>query len=218
MKPSTAAMSRSFSAGLDRRMFTGEEVEGGSGLLSLATSAQEDAEAAIAGFQEAFTWLHDPARATVASVQGHAVGAGFQLALACDIRILADNAQLTMAETSLGLVPDLGGTLPLVRCVGYARAAEICLTGRRVSADEASRIGLANAVVPAVELDATTDELVGQLLRAPAGAARETLALLAAAADGPSLDEQTAAERAAQLRRLAEFRATAAPSAGGETR
>jgi enoyl-CoA hydratase/carnithine racemase len=56
--------------------------------------------------------------------------------------VAAEDAQFTMAETSLGLVPDLTGTLPLVRAVGYARAAEICLTGRRVAAEEALRIGL----------------------------------------------------------------------------
>lgn len=207
---------RSFSAGLDRRMFTGEGVDGDPGLASLGTSAEEDAKATIAWFQSAFSWLHDPARVTVAAVQGHAIGAGFQLALACDLRVLADNAQLTMAETSLGLVPDLGGTLPLVRCVGYARAAEICLTGRRVPADEALRIGLANAVVPAVELDAATDELVADVLRAPAGAAMETLALLASAADGPTLDKQLDAERSAQVRRLAELAAAAAPNRASE--
>jgi enoyl-CoA hydratase/carnithine racemase len=193
---------RSFSAGLDRRMFTGEEIEGEAGLASLAALADGDAKARIAGFQEAFTWLQDPARITVAAVQGHAIGAGFQLALACDIRMLADDAQLTMAETTLGIVPDLGGTLPLVRYVGYPRAVEICLTGRRVPAEEALRIGLANAVVPAGDLDTATDALVAQLLRAPAGAATETLALLSAAASGPSPQAQLDAERSAQVRRL----------------
>ncbi|GDY28954.1 enoyl-CoA hydratase/isomerase family protein [Gandjariella thermophila] len=203
---------RSFSAGLDRRMFTGEDVEGDAGLVSLAALADGDAKARIAGFQEAFTWLTDPARITVAAVHGHAIGAGFQLALACDLRILAEDAQLTMAETTLGLVPDLGGTLPLVRHVGYPRAVEICLTGRRVPADEALRIGLANAVVPAGELDAATDALVKQLLKAPAGAATETLALLASAASGPTLEAQLEAERAAQVRRIA---ALAAANAAG---
>ena len=143
---------------------------------------------------------------TIAAVHGHAIGAGFQLALACDIRVAAEDAQFTMAETSLGLVPDLTGTLPLVRAVGYARAAEICLTGRRVAAEEALRIGLVNSVVALDALPAVVDELVATLLRPAAGAMRETLALLAAAADGPTLDKQRAAERAAQFRRLSELR------------
>ena len=86
---------------------------------------------------------------SIAAVQGHAIGAGFQLALACDLRVLADDAKFTMAEVSLGLVPDLGGTKPLVDLVGYARALEICATGRRVGAAEALAMGLANLVVPA---------------------------------------------------------------------
>ncbi len=198
---------RSFSAGLDRRMFTVDGIEGEPGLGTIATESAERADALIAEFQQGFHWLRDPSRVTVAAVHGHAIGAGFQLALACDLRILADNAQLCMAETSLGLVPDLTGTLPLVRCVGYARAAEICLTGRRVPADEALRIGLANSVVEADRLDEAVGELVASLLRPMAGAVRETLALLAHAAEGPTQEEQLAAERAAQIRRLTELRA-----------
>nr|WP_223199367.1 enoyl-CoA hydratase/isomerase family protein [Solihabitans fulvus] len=197
---------RSFSAGLDRGMFTPDGLDG-QGLAALGTAPREEAEAAIAEFQQAFYWLRDPARVTVAAVQGHAIGAGFQLALACDLRVLAEDAKLSMAETSLGLVPDLGGTLPLVRAVGYSRAAEICLTGRRVPADEALRIGLANRVVPVDGLDAAVDELVAGLLRPMPGAVRETLALLAHAADGPTAESQLAVERAAQVTRLHELAA-----------
>ena len=74
---------------------------------------------------------------SIAAVQGHAIGAGFQLALACDLRVVADDVQFAMRETSLGLVPDLTGTHPLVGLVGYARALEICVTGRFVHAEEA---------------------------------------------------------------------------------
>ena len=66
---------------------------------------------------------------SVAAVQGHAIGAGFQLALACDLRVLADDAKLCMKEPTLGLVPDLTGTKPLVDIVGLPRALELCLTG-----------------------------------------------------------------------------------------
>ena len=100
-------------------------------------------DAAIAGFQEAFTWWRRPDLVSVAAVQGHAVGAGFQLALACDVRVVADDVQLAMREPSLGLVPDLVGTWPLVQAVGYSRALEICLSGRWVGADEAVAIGIA---------------------------------------------------------------------------
>jgi enoyl-CoA hydratase/carnithine racemase len=98
--------------------------------------------------------------------------------------------------------------------VGYSRAAEICVTARRVAADEALRIGLATSVVPLDQLDSAVDELVAQVLRPAPGATRETLALIASAASGVSDTEQLALERAAQLRRLAELAALAgSPSA-----
>ena len=100
--------------------------------------------------------------------------------------------------------PDLTGTWPLVRSVGYARALEICATGRWVGAAEAVAIGLATAAVPEADLDATVGDLVGALLAAPAGAVRETLVLLRGASDRTP-GEQQAAERAAQARRLREL-------------
>ncbi|WP_406689677.1 enoyl-CoA hydratase/isomerase family protein [Saccharopolyspora sp. ID03-671] len=128
---------RAFSAGLDRRMFSPDGADGAPGLAALAERPTEQSDAEIGGYQQAFSWLREPDRVTIAAVQGHAIGAGFQLALACDLRVLADDARLRMAETGLGLVPDLGGTLPLVRAVGYARAVDICVTGREVTAEEA---------------------------------------------------------------------------------
>ena len=193
----------SFSAGLDRAMFAAG-VDGEPGLAALAALPADELDVAIAGFQEAFAWWRDDRLVTVAAVQGHAVGAGFQLALACDLRVLAEDAQLSMKEPSLGLVPDLGGTRPLVDLVGYPRALEICLTGRRVGAAEAAVIGLATLVVPSDELDAATRDLAAALLCAPAGAARATTALLRGAA-GRTYDEQRAAERHAQAGRLREL-------------
>lgn len=191
---------RAFSAGLDRSLFT--PTPDLPGIVGLAALPDAEADATIAAYQAGFTWLRDPARVTVAAVQGHAIGGGFQLALACDLRIVADDVQFCMAETTLGIVPDLGGTYPLVRAVGFARAVEICLTGRRVGADEAVAIGLALRSVPAAELDAAVDELATTLAAAPAKAAAETLALLDGVADGLDPAAALAAERAAQLRRL----------------
>lgn len=157
--------------------------------------------ATIARFQEGFSWLRRPDLVSIAAIRGHAIGAGFQLALACDLRVLAEDAQLTMAEVSLGLVPDLGGTKRLVELVGYARALDICVTGRRVGASEADRLGLATSVVPADDLDKTVDELVAQILAASRDAVIEIKALLSAAASR-GFPEQEAAERAAQVRRI----------------
>ena len=191
----------SFCAGMDRRMFTPDGIPGESSFLDLATSSDDEARAVIASYQAGFTWLRGSRVVSIAAVQGHAIGAGFQLALACDLRIAADDAQFTMAEPSLGLVPDLGGTQPLVALVGYARALEMCATGRRFGAAEAERAGLVNRVVPADRLGAATEELVQALLATPVEAVRATKQLLI---DAPNrtFDEQLAAERTAQVERI----------------
>ncbi|MBO0653203.1 enoyl-CoA hydratase/isomerase family protein [Streptomyces triculaminicus] len=192
---------KSFSAGLDRQAFTPEGFDGEPSFIDLARGTDEALDAEIATYQEAFTWWRRNDIVSIAAVQGHAIGAGFQLALACDLRVCADDAQFAMRETSLGLVPDLGGTQPLVSLVGYARALEICATGRFVSAAEAELTGLANVVVPVAELSGAVDDLAAALLAAPRDAVIETKALLRGVA-GRTYDEQRVAERAAQGRRL----------------
>lgn len=191
----------SFSAGLDRAMFTGERIPGVPTFLEMASAPDDEAERTIQGYQEGFSWLGRRDIVSVAAVQGHAVGAGFQLALACDLRIAADDAVFTMAETSLGLVPDLGGTRVLRDLVGYARALEICVTGRAVPAVEAAEIGLVNRVVRRDELDGAVSDLAAALLAPPRAAVAETKALLLGAALSGA-DEQLLAERRAQLRRI----------------
>ena len=195
----------SFSAGLDRAMLdpaqAGDDPESVIGLLR---RSDDEVSAAIDGFQRGFTWLRDSRFVSVAVVQGHAIGAGFQLALSCDLRVVGDDVRFCMKEPALGLVPDLTGTKPLVECVGYARALEICATTREVGAAEALEIGLANLVCPVAELDQAVADLVGALTAPMAGAVRETKALLLAAS-GRSLDEQRRFEREAQIRRFREL-------------
>ncbi|WP_457031283.1 enoyl-CoA hydratase/isomerase family protein [Kitasatospora sp. P5_F3] len=191
----------SFSAGLDRAMFSPEGIPGERSFLELAAADDKDLDETIASYQEAFTWWRRPDVISIAAVQGHAVGAGFQLALGCDLRVVAEDVQFAMKETSLGLVPDLAGTKPLTELVGYARALEICATGRWVGAEEAAATGLANLAVPAAELDGTVRDLTAALLAAPRSAVIETKALLQGAGDR-SFEQQRAAERAAQARRL----------------
>ncbi len=196
---------RSFSAGLDRAMLdpagAGDGVESVAALLS-----QPDTQVSqtIDAFQRGFTWLRDPRFVSIAVVQGHAIGAGFQLALSCDLRVVGDDAGFCMKEAALGLVPDLTGTKPLVDAVGYARALEICATARVVSAAEALEIGLATVVCPVAELDAATADLVAALTAPLPGAVRETKALLLAARSR-TLDEQRRHEREAQIRRFREL-------------
>ncbi len=193
-----------FSAGLDRAMLDpsgGDGQETVAGLLELDDAGMS---ATIDDYQQGFTWLRDPRFVSIAAVQGYAIGAGFQLALACDLRIVADDVQFCMKEVALGLVPDLTGTKPLVECVGYARALEICATARMVGAAEAVAIGLASVAVPTDDLAATVADLVGALTAAPHGAVSETKALLIGAA-GRDLDEQRRREREAQTRRFREL-------------
>lgn len=182
----------SFSAGLDRNQMGG---------LLTEIGRDPDAQERIAGFQEGFTWLGRPDLVSVAAVQGHAIGAGFQLALACDLRVAAAGTVFSMKETSLGIVPDLTGTHPLVTSVGLPRALEWCLTGRLVSAEEALAAGMLNAVVPAEELEAAVDALVGGILASPRDAVIETKALLTGAARRTA-PEQWKAEQQAQARVL----------------
>jgi len=184
----------SFCAGIDLRMFSADGVPGEERNPSAADPGFPDS---IAGFQAGYLWLRNPAFVSIAAVQGHAIGGGFQLALSCDLRVLADDATLCMKEPALGLVPDLTGTKPLVDIVGLPRAIELCLTARTVDAPEAAQLRLAELVVPVGELDGAVADLVAALLSTDAAAARATKALLAAA-PGNTLEQQAAAERAAQ--------------------
>ncbi|MPZ93858.1 MAG: enoyl-CoA hydratase/isomerase family protein [Propionibacteriales bacterium] len=191
----------SFCAGIDRRMLTPEGVPGGTSFARLLELDDDALADRIAEFQRGFSWWRRPERVTIAAVHGHAIGAGFQLALACDLRIMADDAQLCMREPALGLVPDLGGTQPLVEIVGYSRALEMVATTRFVGADEAAELGLATAVVPGSDLLDAVRDLAAALVAPPHGAVSATKELLLAAGRR-SYDEQLRAERLAQVGRL----------------
>jgi enoyl-CoA hydratase/carnithine racemase len=186
----------SFCAGIDLSLLSGS-----AGGEPIASPADADFDARVARYQAGYLWLRDSSIVSIAAVHGHAIGAGFQLALACDLRILTEDAKLCMKEPALGLVPDLTGTKPLVDIVGLPRAIELCLTARTVTAAEAFLLRLAELVVPAAELDAAVADLVAALLATDAAAARATKALLQQA-PGHTLGEQAAAERGAQAELL----------------
>jgi enoyl-CoA hydratase/carnithine racemase len=190
-----------FSAGLDTGLLSPDGLEGEDSVLDLMQQPDDIVAETIDGYQRGFVWLHDPRFVSIAQVQGYAIGAGFQLALACDLRVAADDVRFCMKEPALGLVPDLAGTKPLVELVGYSRALEICATARYVEGDEARDLGIATAVVPRSELDAATADLVAAVLENNAGAVRGTKALLQAAGTS-SLEEQRRAERVAQVSRF----------------
>ena len=107
----------------------------------------------------------------IGAINGTAAGAGCSLALACDLRIMADDASLMLAFSNIGLVPDMGATFLLVRLVGYARAFEMAAEGQRIPAGRCLSWGLANRVVPADRLQEEARRWAREL------AARPTLAL-----------------------------------------
>ena len=103
----------------------------------------------------------------IAAVNGVAAGAGCSLALACDLRVASETALFIEAFIQVGLIPDCGSTFFLPRLVGLGRAMEMCLTGQKISAEEALRIGLVNRVVTAAELMDSTMELAHKMANLP---------------------------------------------------
>ena len=197
---------QSFSAGLDRAMLDpAAPATVRVGRRPARPVATTRCRRRSTSYQQGFTFLRDPRFVSVAVVQGYAIGAGFQLALSCDLRVVADDAQFCMKESALGLVPDLTGTKPLVEAVGYARALEICATARMVGAGGSRRHRACDG--------RRTSRRPRRHRRRPGrrpdrspwpGAVRETKALLLAASSR-SLDEQRRFEREAQVRRFREL-------------
>lgn len=102
----------------------------------------------------------------IAAINGLAVGGGLEIALACDIRIAAENARLGTPEVNLGMIPGWGGTQRLPRMVPWCKAAEILLTGKAIDAQEAYRIGLVNKVVPQAEVMSAAKEMAQVICQA----------------------------------------------------
>jgi enoyl-CoA hydratase/carnithine racemase len=117
-----------------------------------------------AEMQRAFDAVEAFPKPTVAAVNGFALGGGCELAMACDIRIAAENARFGLPETNLSVLPGAGGTQRLARLVGTGRAIEMILTGRFVDAAEAHAMGLVTAVVPAEGLRAELRRLADTIL------------------------------------------------------
>ena len=100
----------------------------------------------------------------IAAVNGYALGGGCELAMACTLRIAAENARFGQPEVKLGIIPGYAGTQRLARLVGKGRALELILSGEAVTAQEAYRIGLVNQVVPAAELIAAAETLAKKIM------------------------------------------------------
>src|SRR5919202_2836415 len=140
---------RAFCAGVDLRDGSFEE------------SPIESVEVRVRGdFRAKLTGMRKP---SIAAVQGFALGGGCELALCCDLRVAAEDAQFGLPEINLGSIPAGGATQRLPRLIGMTRALELLLTGDRLPADEAYRLGLVNRVVPRDALAEATTELAQRL-------------------------------------------------------
>lgn len=146
----TGAGSKAFVAGAD--------------IAELSSQGPLDARARALAGQRVFDMLARSPKPVIALINGYALGGGCELAMACHIRLAADNARLGLPETKLGIAPGYGGTQRLPRLVGQGRALELILTGEMIDAAEAHRIGLVNKVVPAAELRATGEAMMRQIL------------------------------------------------------
>jgi 2-(1,2-epoxy-1,2-dihydrophenyl)acetyl-CoA isomerase len=116
---------------------------------------------------EVVRYLHEMAKPTLAVIPGPAAGAGLSIALACDMRIAADDAKMTTAFSKVGLSGDFGGSYFLNHLVGAAKARELYFTAKVLRADEAQQMGLVNRVVPYEQLEAAAREFAQELLALP---------------------------------------------------
>lgn len=126
--------------------------------------------------------LRNLKKPVIASVNGAAAGAGFNLALLCDFRIAADNAKFIQAFVNIGLVPDMGGTFLLTKMIGAAKATELLMLGRPVDANEALSLGLVTKVVPVEELEKETIKLAKKLCYLPSNSLKNIKSLINRAA------------------------------------
>lgn len=188
---------KSFSAGLDRAMFTPEGVPGQPSFMEMAGQSDTELDDTIAHYQRFFRVLRDLPQISIALVQGHAIGAGFQLALACDLIIAEPSAQFALKETQWGLTPDLGGAVRFMETLGYRKSLELIGSGRAITGDEAHALGLVSAL--AENLDAGLAHMCEPLRAVTPEALIDAKSLLAGIAYG---EEPWVAERRSQTKRL----------------
>jgi enoyl-CoA hydratase/carnithine racemase len=188
---------KSFSAGLDRAMFTTAGIPGQPSFMEMASQSDTELDDTIAYYQRFFRVLRDLPQISVALVQGHAIGAGFQLALACDLIIAQPSAQFALKETQWGLTPDLGGTVRFMEILGYRKSLELIGSGRVIDAQEAHTLGLVSAITE--DLDAGFSQLVDPLRAVMPEALTDAKSMLAGIAYG---EEPWVAERRSQTKRL----------------
>jgi enoyl-CoA hydratase/carnithine racemase len=141
--------------------------------------------------------LEEMPKPTIAQVHGACIGGAMELALAADMRVMAEDAVAAILEVKIGLIPDVGGCSRLPAVVGLGNAKELIMTGRVIDGREAHRIGFANRIAPAAELDATTEAFANELLAcAPraVGLAKRVIDAAAKPALAVTLEQEVAAQ------------------------
>jgi len=135
--------------------------------------------------QKIFRAIERFPKPVIAAVNGFALGGGCELALACHIRIASEKAQLGLPEVTLGIIPGYGGTQRMARLLGKGKALELILTGDRIKADEAERIGLVNKVVPADQLMTVAEEMARTIAKRGPLAVRAAIEAVMSGSDMP---------------------------------
>jgi len=158
---------RAFSSGIDTSVFTGASTDSIEGGDDVGTRHHDPTVDGILRTQEAYSWLEEARYPTIAAVRGFALGAGLQMALACDIRVFARGTSVGLLEHKYGILPDLGGTQRLPRVVGPGKAKELIWTAARIDADEAYRIGLCERLVDDDALEADAGGLAAAIAAQP---------------------------------------------------
>lgn len=163
---------RAFSSGIDTTVFSGRADP----VTDQSDAASRHSDPMVDGImrtQDSFSWLETAPFATIAAARGYALGAGLQIALACDIRIFARGISVGLLEHKYGIIPDLGGTQRLPRLVGPGKAKELIFTSARIDGDEAHRIGLCEQLVSDEELEEAAEKLADRIAAQPPLAIRE---------------------------------------------
>lgn len=159
-----------FCSGQDLSIFTGK------------VKGEEVRDAIITYYEPLILRMASLEKPIIGAINGGAAGAGASLALACDLRIMAEDSYLLQAFSNIGLVPDAGSTWFMARLVGYSRALQLCIEAERIGAARCLELGLCNRVVPAAELQAAAQTWAAQLAQRPTLAVGWTKQALAAAA------------------------------------
>jgi len=148
---------KAFSAGIDLKMVAG----GGAGVFSQYRAGYDS----LFAMKSIFTMYEDLAVPVIAAINGYCLGAAFELSLCCDMRLAADTSVFALPEIQFGVLPDLGSTQRLPRIVPPGYAKELILTGRRIDATEALRIGLVDHVYPLDQVKAEARKLAEEIAK-----------------------------------------------------